>query len=116
MTEFQAALLSAQLTRLEEHKRKRAENAAYLKEKLSQIEGISTLRQDPDQNCYSYIFKYDGRHFQDVSVWRLRAAVAAEGIPCFSSASHQFPVYRSPVFVPAQDLQRRELPCRKEGL
>ena len=99
MTEFQAAILSVQLTRLEEHRRKRAENAAYLKEKLSQIEGISTLRQDPNQNYYSYIFKYDARHFQDVSVWRFREAVAAEGVPCFSSASHQFPVYRSPVFM-----------------
>ena len=31
-------------------------------------------------------------------VWKFRETLAAEGIPCFSSASHQFPVYRSPVF------------------
>lgn len=98
MTEFQAVILSVQLLRLEEHRRKRAENAEYLRARLSQIEGISPLRQDPGQNYFSYIFKYDSRCFKDVSVWKFREAFLAEGMPCFSSASHQYPVYRSPVF------------------
>jgi len=98
MTEFQAAILSVQLSRLEEHRRRRAENADYLTARLSQIDGISALRQDPGQNYFSYIFKYDSRRFKDVSVWKFREAFLAEGMPSFSSASHQYPVYRSPVF------------------
>lgn len=98
MTEFQAAILLVQLTRLDKHKKKRIENAEYLKKRIAEIEGLTTLRQDPDQNYYSYIFKYDSSYFEDIPVQKFRKALEAEGIPRFSSVSEQFPVYRSPVF------------------
>jgi len=98
MSEFQAAILLIQLERLEEQRKKRVKNAEYLKERLSEIEGITPLKQSPEQNYYSYIFKYDPRYFDGVSVWKFRFALEAEGIPCFSSASHQHPAYRSPCF------------------
>lgn len=94
MTEFQAAILLVQLTRLEKHKRMRIKNAEYLKKRLSEIDGIKSLRQDPGQNYYFYIFKYNKEFFRGISVHRFREALNAEGIPCFCSA-HQKPVYRA---------------------
>ncbi len=94
MTEFQAVLLSFQLDKLEERKRKRLKNALYLTEQLSKIEGIKPLKQDPDQNYFSYFFKFDSAHFNDIPVQKFREALEAEGIiRCFSSASHQL-VYK----------------------
>ena len=98
ITEFQAVILTSQLRRLEQQKRKRIENAEYLTKRLTEIEGIEPLQQQVGQNYYSYMFKYDSRHFKDVPAPLFRSAIKAEGIPCFSSASHQHPVYRSPVF------------------
>ncbi len=98
MTEFQAAILLVQLTRLEKHKKKRIENAEYLKKLIMETEGLTPLKQDSDQDYYSYIFKYDSGCFEDISVQLFKKALIAEGVPCFSSASDQFPVYRSPVF------------------
>ncbi|MGH8065686.1 MAG: DegT/DnrJ/EryC1/StrS family aminotransferase [Candidatus Entotheonellia bacterium] len=98
MTEFQAVILMCQLRRLEAHKSKRIENAGYLTKRLADIDGIEPLRQQADQNYYSYMFKYDPHYFGDVPVQTFRDAIQAEGIPCFSSASHQYPAYRSPVF------------------
>jgi len=98
ITEFQAVILTCQLHRLEQQKNKRIENAEYLSEKLAKIEGIEPLQPQVGQNYYSYMFKYDSRYFSDVPAQIFRSAIRAEGISCFSSASHQHPVYRSPVF------------------
>ena len=95
MTEFQAALLSVQLRKLEERKRKRIENVKYLNEQLSRIDGIVPLDFDAEQNYYSYVFKYDAKSFQDLPVQRFRDALRAEGIPYFSSASEQLAYHPS---------------------
>jgi dTDP-4-amino-4,6-dideoxygalactose transaminase len=98
MTEFQAVILMCQLGRLDAHKRKRIENAGYLTKRLADIEGIEPLARQADQNYYTYMFKYDSQSFGNIPVQTFRGALKAEGIPCFSSASHQHPAYRSPVF------------------
>ncbi len=95
MTDFQAALLSVQLGKLEERKKKRIENVKYLNEKLSGIGGIATLDFDPEQNYYSYVFKYDSSSFGDLPIQSFRDALRAEGIPCFSSASDQLAYHPS---------------------
>ena len=46
MTEFQAAVLRVQLERLPEQQRVREANKAYLTERLQQIVGVETLRDD----------------------------------------------------------------------
>ena len=89
MTEFQAALLSIQLKKMEEYRLKRVSNAEYLNDKISRIDGLSILPVNPDQNFYSYVFKYDSGSFQKLPVDVFREALSAEGIPIFSSASHQ---------------------------
>jgi len=98
MTEFQIAVLLAQLDRFDEQREKRIDNAEYLKLRLAAIDGTEPLHQSPEQNYYSYIFKYDATRFDDVPKQRFMAALEAEGIPLFSSPSHQHPAYRSPKF------------------
>jgi dTDP-4-amino-4,6-dideoxygalactose transaminase len=62
MTEFQAAVVLAQMTRLEEQMRKREQNAKLLDELLAGIKGISLLKQDAriTRHAYHlYMFKLD---------------------------------------------------------
>ena len=99
MTEFQAAILTCQLSRLDEHKKIRQANAAYLRGHLAGIEGITCLAATQEQNYYSYLFKCDTKAFGNVPIQAIRKALAAEGIPSFSSPSNQPPSYRSPRFL-----------------
>jgi dTDP-4-amino-4,6-dideoxygalactose transaminase len=83
MTEFQAAILEAQLDRLDEQTAKREENAAYLEEGLRKIEGISLLKRDERltrQASYHYVFKYNQSAFSGVHRNAFVAALNAEGV------------------------------------
>jgi dTDP-4-amino-4,6-dideoxygalactose transaminase len=84
LSEWQGAILSAQLGRLDAQTRKRHANARILDRELSKIPGITP--QALDQRCtrngqYAYIFHYDKKHFAGVSTERFIAAMNAEGIP-----------------------------------
>ena len=96
ITEVQAALLLGQLSRLAAQQKQRAANAEYLSSRLSEVQGAAPLEQSPEQNYYSYIFKYDSDAFNGVPKSTFMKALEAEGIPLFSSPSHQPPAYRSP--------------------
>ncbi|MGI6082224.1 MAG: DegT/DnrJ/EryC1/StrS family aminotransferase [Limnochordia bacterium] len=99
MTEMQAALLLSQMRRLEEQTRLRNENALYLAERLSEIEGIRPLKRDERTTRHAYhlfIFRVDAEVWgvsQDVFL----EALAAEGIPC---SRGYVPLYRDPTFIP----------------
>lgn len=83
LTEFQAALLMAQITRLEAQARQRESNAAYLTSQLSQIPGITPAAMYPGatRNAYHlYMFRYDPKAFADLSRAAFVKALAAEGI------------------------------------
>jgi len=87
MTEFQAALLLQQLTRLEEQSRVREQNALYLTSLLGEIPGISPARmyEGTTRNGYHlYMLRYDRAHFADLPRARFLEALAKEGIPCAS--------------------------------
>ncbi len=87
MTEFQAALLLQQLTRLEEQSQVREQNAAYLTSLLREIPGTSPARmyEGTTRNGYHlYMLRYDPAHFADLPRARFLAALAKEGIPCAS--------------------------------
>ena len=103
MTEFQAAVLRVQLRRLEHERAARVENAAYVDDQMSQIAGLTPLNRAPAQNYYSYVFKYDAARFGGVSVDMFRKALTAEGLPCFSSASHQLAYHPSMFSSPRKD-------------
>jgi dTDP-4-amino-4,6-dideoxygalactose transaminase len=85
MTEFQAALLLAQLARLEEQSRRREQNAEYLTKQLREIPGITPahMYEGCTRNAYHlYMFRYDKAHFAGVPRGRFLKALEAEGIPC----------------------------------
>jgi dTDP-4-amino-4,6-dideoxygalactose transaminase len=99
MTEFQAAILLAQLERLPEQTDLRVARAERLSEGLSRIPGISMLRKDErltTQAIYQFVFKYDAEAFGGSSRDRFVAALEAEGIP--SDGMFYEPIYRSALF------------------
>ena len=99
MTEFQAAILLAQLERLPQQTERRAARAERLSNGLSSVPGISLLRKDErltTQAIYQFIFKYDREAFGGASRDRFVAALEAEGIP--ADGLFYEPVYRSPLF------------------
>lgn len=62
MTEFQAAVLLAQIERLEDQTNLRDENAQYLNRLLAQIPGIEPMKRHPQitrQAYFSFVFRYD---------------------------------------------------------
>jgi dTDP-4-amino-4,6-dideoxygalactose transaminase len=116
MTEFQAAILLCQLKRMEEQKKRRMENANYLRRRMSEIEGLRAVKHEPEQNYYSFMFKYDAEHFKGVSKKKFINAMKAEEIPMFSSPGDQFPAYRSPNFgVPGKDYRKLHLPVAERA-
>jgi|RhiMethySRZTD1v2_1073278.scaffolds.fasta_scaffold02948_5 perosamine synthetase len=84
LTEFQAALLTAQMTRLQDQARTRDANAAHLTKLLSQIPGITPARmyEGCTRNAYHlYMFRYDATRFAGLPRAAFLKALAAEGIP-----------------------------------
>src|SRR5262249_28700700 len=94
MTEFQAALLLAQLTRLEDQPRRREQNANYLTSLLREIPGIAPARmyEGCTRNAYHlYMLRYDPAAFEGLPRSTFIRALGAEGIPCSAGYS---PLYR----------------------
>lgn len=84
LTEFQASILLAQMTRLAAQVQARSSNGAYLTSLLSQIPGIHPARQYPGctLNAYHlYMFRYDQAEFAGLSRSVFLKALNAEGIP-----------------------------------
>jgi perosamine synthetase len=87
LTEFQGALLLAQMARLEVQSRKRSDNAKYLTSLLSEISGITPERQyaGTTNNAYHlYMFRYDPAAFSGLPRAKFLKALAAEGVPASS--------------------------------
>lgn len=98
MTEFQAALLLAQLTRLPEHIERRARNAALLNDGLAAIEGLHPLREEPratQRSYHLYCLRLVEEEF-GLSRDRFVEAIRAEGIP--ASPGYDRPLYRTALF------------------
>jgi dTDP-4-amino-4,6-dideoxygalactose transaminase len=86
MTELQAAVALAQLTRLEEQMRRREANAALLDELLGEIEGVRLLRRDPRMTRHAYhlyIFKLAPELAERVDKDDFCKKVMAEGVPLY---------------------------------
>jgi dTDP-4-amino-4,6-dideoxygalactose transaminase len=85
LTEFQAALLLAQMTRLEAQSRTRDANARHLTGLLQGIAGIEPAKEVPGctRNAWHlYMFRYDSERFDGLSRAQFMRALRAEGIPC----------------------------------
>lgn len=102
LTEFQAAILRAQFTRLDEQVKHRQKMARALSAKLKQIEGIAPLVQDNRATLHGYhiyMFRYDEKRI-GLSRKRFIEAIAAEGLPAI--AGYTFPLYKNPMFLNKQ--------------
>ncbi|OQX85770.1 aminotransferase DegT [candidate division KSB1 bacterium 4484_87] len=98
MTEFQGAILTAQFERYPAMKEKREQNARYLNEKLSQIEGIETLPDDDritSNSNHLYIFRYKKEHFGNAPKAKFIDAMRKEGF--IISAGYSIPLYSQPL-------------------
>ena len=100
LSEWQGAVLHAQLGRLDQQTRHRHRNARLLDELLGKIEGITPQRLD--SRCtrngqYAYIFTLDRAAFAGISTEDFIKALDAEGIPTQASYPpiHELDVFRS---------------------
>jgi perosamine synthetase len=85
LTEFQAGLLLAQMTRLEEQSKTREENARYLTQQLREIPGIlpAKVHEGCTRNAYHlYMLRYQPGPFAGLPRGRFLEALRAEGVPC----------------------------------
>jgi len=90
MTEFQGALLMAQMTRLEEQTKTREQNAQYLTSMLREIPGImpAKMYDGCTRNAYHlYMLRYKADAFAKMPRAQFIKALNAEGIPCFGGYS-----------------------------
>jgi dTDP-4-amino-4,6-dideoxygalactose transaminase len=97
ITEFQAAILLAQMERFDEQTERRIENAKYLNSKLSKIDGIKPLKDDERVTRHAYhlyIFRFNPEAFGGISKSTLARVLQAEGIPV--SVGYSKPLYKEP--------------------
>jgi dTDP-4-amino-4,6-dideoxygalactose transaminase len=83
MTEWQGAVLQAQLQRLPEQNRVREERAQLLDDELGKIPGLRAQSGDPrmdSRSRYSYVFHYDSREFAGLPLPGFIQALLHEGI------------------------------------
>lgn len=108
-TEFQAAMLLAQMKRLEEQTQRRWENANHLTSRLREIPGIAVHRLNEGVTCASYHcypFRFRREAFGGVTREKFMSALKAEGVPCGGGYT---PLNRQPFFanvLNSRDFQR----------
>lgn len=99
VTEFQAAVLEAQLERLPKQAKKRQANMARLEKRLRKIPGLEFLKRDKRNTrvaAYQYVFKYRAEAFDNTPRAAFLGALELEGIPC--DGLFYEPVYKSALF------------------
>ncbi len=100
MTEWQGAVLLAQLDRFEEQQQRRDRNAATLNAELAMIPGVHPQTRDPRcerQGNYCYVVRIDPGEF-GADREPIRLALAAEGISLTMSYPpvHHLDLFRDP--------------------
>jgi dTDP-4-amino-4,6-dideoxygalactose transaminase len=116
LTEFQAAILMAQMTRIEEQAKTRTANALYLTAQLKEIPGITPARMYDGctRNAYHlYMFRYEQEKFAGLSRASFLKALRAEGIP--ASAGY-FPLNKEPFLKATLDSRTYQLLYPKQVL
>lgn len=116
LTEFQAAILLSQMTRLEVQSRRRERNAAYLNAELSRIPGITPARvyEGCTRHAYHiYMLRYDPAGFSGLPRAQFLKALRAEGIPASGGYS---PLNTQPVVTDVLASPAYERIYGREGL
>jgi len=105
MTEWQAAILNAQMDKLDAELEKRMENAAYLNVRFKEIPGIVSMKQDDrvTRNAYHlFVFRFMEEAFKGLPREKFLKALSAEGVPC---SPGYVPLYRQPLLF-GDDIRR----------
>ena len=126
MTEWQAALLRAQLRRLDAQHERRSERVAQLAGEIDTIPGLSLLEADPRvtrRTHYQTILRYDAEAFEKVPRDHALLALQAEGLPCWGR--FYLPINEDRLFAPdpttnpamglGLDLRSAEFPVAKRA-
>jgi dTDP-4-amino-4,6-dideoxygalactose transaminase len=98
MTEWQAAVLSIQLDRLDKQIAVREDNASYLSSRLKQIPGIEIFEDDiriTKNTRHLYMFNYIKNEFNGIKKEKFIEALEAEGI---HATGGYVPLYKQPLF------------------
>ncbi len=99
MTEFQGAVLCAQLEKLPEENERRRENERLLRSEIDAIDGIEAKPDDERITARGYCLfdlQYDSDAFGGLSRDRFLEALTAEQIP--ASTGYAMPMYEQPAF------------------
>lgn len=107
MTQFQAALVLAQLTKARQRHQRRQRNARYLISKLNGLLGISTLKVDNRVTSHAYhlfVIRYDKEQWSGLDRSTLLKALNAEGIP---ASRGYVPLYREGFLAEAREFTLR---------
>lgn len=99
ITEFQAAILEAQLERLPKQAKTRFANMNHFEKRLRGTPGLAFLRLDKRITrvaAYQFVFKYVPENFGGIPRAAFLGALEMEGIPC--DGLFYEPVYRSALF------------------
>lgn len=101
ITEFQAAVLLAQLGRMEDHIARREQSATLLDQALADLPGICLLRPAPEMTLRSYHMYIFRLREAELGIPRSQfiEALQAEGVP--ASEGWYRPLYRNGVFANA---------------
>jgi dTDP-4-amino-4,6-dideoxygalactose transaminase len=114
LSEWQGAILTQQLSRLDKQAAVRTKNAAYLDRALPEIEGITPQMQDPRctrNGHYAYIFHYESSAFADLPIKKFIEALEAEGIPTQASYPpiHELDLFKSGEYLKRLPQERRDI-------
>lgn len=97
ITEFQAAILLGQLSRLEEQTAKREKSAAILNEMLSDLPGIMISKTDPRMTRRSW-HMYSIRVKPELGISRERFMEACQAEGVLIGGGYPTPLYKNPLF------------------
>lgn len=99
MTEWQAAVLQAQLLRLPGQHERRAARAAEFEKRIAALPGLRPLYVDARvtrRTIYQYVLRYDREAFAGLPRDAFLRALRAEGVPC--SGRFYLPLPEDPLF------------------
>jgi dTDP-4-amino-4,6-dideoxygalactose transaminase len=100
MSEATAAVLLAQMSRLDEQIETRERNFTYLAEGLKDIDGVEPFDRDPRVtrwSIYYWNFRYNQEKFEGIPRSKFIQAVNAEGAP-IAVGAHGDPIYKNALF------------------
>lgn len=103
LSEFQAAVLIAQMARLEAQNELRDNNALYMEEKIKEIEGIDVLYRNSKitkQAYYAWMLKYVPEKWENIPLESFIAALEAEFENCVQCSRPYMPLNNTTIYQP----------------